>query len=102
MAALLHIFWPAVFLPDSAFTPSPPPLLAAMISAALAVIIRPTSVWQLLRLAAVQVVVVVYHLPFVSNHWLLSGFVSLAAGTGPAETFAGPGLRLRGGRLCIP
>lgn len=71
VAALLHIHWPAVFLPGSIFTPAPPPLLIALALATVAVIIRPTSVWRLLALAAVQVADVVYHLPFVSNHWLL-------------------------------
>ena len=95
MATLLHILWPAVFLPNSAFTPSPPLLLAALILAAVAVIIRPASVWRLLSLAAVQVVDVGYHLPFVSNHWLLSGCVSLAL------LAAGAGLWLRAGRAAV-
>ena len=77
VATVLHILWPPVFLPDSVFTPAPPPLLAALVLAAVAVILRPAAVWRLLTLAAVQVVDVVYHLPFVSNHWLLAGFVSL-------------------------
>ena len=95
MAALLHILWPPVFLPGSAFTPSPPALLAALILAAVAVIIRPSSVWRLLSLAAVQVGDVAYHLPFVSNHWLLSGCVNLAV------LGAGAVLWLRAGRAAV-
>ena len=95
MATLLHILWPAVFLPGSVFTPSPPPLLAALVLAAVAVIARPASVWRLLALAAVQVGDVAYHLPFVSNHWLLSGFVSLAL------LAAGAVLWLRAGRAAV-
>ena len=95
VAALLHILWPPVFLPDSVFTPSPPVLLAALILAAVAVIARPASGWRLLALAAVQVGDVAYHLPFVSNHWLLSGCVNLAV------LGAGAVLWLRAGRAAV-
>lgn len=61
--------------------------------AAVAVIVHPASVWRLVSLAAVQVVDVVYHLPFVSNHWLLGGFVSLALRA------AGAVVWLRSGRV---
>lgn len=75
VAALLHILWPPIFLPHPSFPPAPPWLIAAVLLSAGAVILRPGSVWRLLILASVQVVDVVYHLPFVSNHWLLSGMV---------------------------
>ena len=95
VAALFHILWPPVFLPGSAFTPSPPVLLGALVLAAVAVILRPASVWCLLSLAAVHVVDVGYHLPFVANHWLLGGFVSLTM------LAAGAVLYLRSGRAAV-
>ena len=76
VAALLHILWPPIFLPHPSFTPAPAWLVAAVVLSAGAVMLRPGSVWRLLILAGVQVFDVLYHLPFVSNHWLLSGLVS--------------------------
>ena len=91
-AALLHILWPAVITADPVVTPGAGLLLGSLVLAAGAVMLRPASVWRLLSLAAVQVGDVVYHLPLVSNHWLLSGCVNLAL------LGAGASLWRRGGR----
>ena len=77
VAVLLHILWPPVFQPGSAIAVPPIWLLSGLVLAAVAVIHRPASVGRLLSLAAVQVFDVAYHLPFVPNHWLLTGIVSL-------------------------
>lgn len=95
VAALLHILWPPLFLPHASFPSAPPWLVAALFLSAGAVILRPSSVWRLLILAGVQVFDVVYHLPFVSNHWLLSGLVS-ATILGAAGLLA-----LHGGRPAV-
>ena len=97
VAALLHILWPPLFLPHPSFAPTPVWLVAAVVLSAGAVILRPGSVWRLLILAGVQVCDVVYHLPFVSNHWLLSGLVN-ATILGAAGRLALQG----GGRLSTP
>ena len=78
VAVLLHILWPPVFQPSPAVISSPTWLLTGLVLAAVAVIHRPASVGRLLSLAAVQLFDVVYHLPFVPNHWLLTGILSLA------------------------
>ena len=52
-------------------------LLTGLVLAAVAVIHRPASVGRLLCLAIVQLLDVAYYLPFVPNHWLLTGIVSL-------------------------
>ena len=95
VATLLHILWPPLFLPHPSFPPAPAWLVAALLLSAGAVILRPGSVWHLLLLAGVQVCDVVYHLPFVSNHWLLSGLVN-ATILGAAGLLA-----LQGGRPAV-
>ena len=77
VAILLHIAWPGVFQLRPPLAP-PPWLLTGLVLAAVAVIHRPASVCRLLGLAAVQLLDVAYHLPFVPNHWLLTGILSLA------------------------
>ena len=77
VAVLLHIAWPGVFQLRPPLAP-PPWLLTGLVLAAVAVIHRPASVCRLLGLAAVQLLDVAYHLPFVPNHWLLTGILSLA------------------------
>ena len=78
VAVLLHILWPPVFQPSPAVSSPPPWLLSGLVLAAVAVMHRPASVGRLLSLAAVQLLDVAYHLPFVPNHWLLTGILSLA------------------------
>ena len=78
VAVLLHIVWPPVFQLHPTFAPPPPWLLSGLVLAAVAVIHRPTSVGRLLCLATIQILDVAYHLPFVPNHWLLTGILSLA------------------------
>ena len=78
VAVLLHILWPPVFQPSPAVISPPPWLLSGLVLAAVAVIHRPASIGRLLALAAVQILDVVYHLPFAPNHWLLTGILSLA------------------------
>ncbi len=90
-AVLLHIAWPPVFQLSPPLSP-PAWLLAGLVLAAVAVIHRPASVGRLLGLAGVQLLDVAYYLPFVPNHWLLTGIVSLAI-LGAAGAGA-----LRGGR----
>ena len=77
VAVLLHIVWPPVFQIHPTFAPPPPWLLAGLVLAAVAVIHRPASIGRLLCLAAVQILDVAYYLPFVPNHWLLTGILSL-------------------------
>ena len=85
VAVLLHILWPPVFQPSPAVISSPPWLLSGLVLAAVAVIHRPASVCRLLCLAIVQLLDVAYYLPFVPNHWLLTGILSLAIlGAAPA------------------
>ena len=78
VAVLLHIVWPPVFQIHPPFPPPPTWLLTGLVLAAVAVIHRPASVGRLLCLAAVQILDVAYYLPFVPNHWLLTGILSLA------------------------
>ena len=78
VAVLLHILWPPVFQPSPAVISPPTWLLSGLVAAAVAVIHRPASVGRLLSLAAGQILDVAYHLPFVPNHWLLTGILSLA------------------------
>ena len=78
VAVLLHVVWPPVFQLHPTFAPPPTWLLSGVVLAAVAVIHRPASVGRLLCLAAVQILDVAYHLPFVPNHWLLTGILSLA------------------------
>ena len=78
VAVLLHIVWPPVFQLHPTFAPPPTWLLTGLVLAAVAVIHRPASVGRLLGLAAVQILDVAYYLPFVPNHWLLTGILSLA------------------------
>ena len=78
VAVLLHIVWPPVFQPTPTIAAPPTWLLSGLVLAAVAVIHRPASVGRLLSLAAVQILDVAYHLPFVPNHWLLTGILSLA------------------------
>ena len=75
VAVLLHIVWPGVFQLGPPLAP-PPWLLTGLVLAAVAVIHRPASVYRLLSLAIVQLLDVAYHLPFVPNHWLLTGILS--------------------------
>ena len=85
VAVLLHIFWPPVFQPAPAVISPPPWLLSGLVLAAVAVIHRPASAGRLLCLAIVQLLDVAYYLPFVPNHWLLTGILSLAIlGAAPA------------------
>ena len=77
VAVLLHIVWPGVFQLRPPLAP-PPWLLTGLVLAAVAVIHRPASVGRLLCLAIVQLLDVAYYLPFVPNHWLLTGILSLA------------------------
>ena len=78
VAVLLHIVWPPVFQATPTIAAPPTWLLSGLVLAAVAVIHRPASVGRLLSLAAVQILDVAYHLPFVPNHWLLTGILSLA------------------------
>ena len=78
VAVLLHILWPPVFQPSPAVISPPTWLLSGLVLAAVAVIHRPASVGRLLSLAAVQILDLAWHLPFVPNHWLLTGILSLA------------------------
>ena len=75
VAILLHIVWPGVFQLGPPLAPSPW-LLTGLVLAAVAVIHRPASVYRLLSLAIVQLLDVAYYLPFVPNHWLLTGILS--------------------------
>ena len=77
VAVLLHVVWPPVFQLHPTFAPPPTWLLSGLVLAAVAVIHRPASVGRLLCLAAVQILDVAYYLPFVPNHWLLTGILSL-------------------------
>ena len=77
VAVLLHIVWPPVFQIHPTFRPPPTWLLTGLVLAAVAVIHRPASVGRLLCLAAVQILDIAYFLPFVPNHWLLTGILSL-------------------------
>jgi hypothetical protein len=49
----------------------------ALAAAAVALIVRPTSVPRLLMLATIQLYSLGDDLPYVSNHWLFTGFVNL-------------------------
>ena len=77
VAALLHIIWDTVLLHSAPFTTVGPLSEIVLALSAAAVIHRPASVRRLLILAAIQVLQVGYQLPFVPNHWLLTGFVNL-------------------------
>ena len=77
IAALLHIIWDNVLLHSSPFTTAGPLSEIVLALSAAAVIQRPSSVRRLLILSAIQVLQVGYQLPFVPNHWLLTGFVNL-------------------------
>ena len=92
VAVLLHILWPPVFQPPPAFPAPPPWLLTGLVLAAVALIHRPASVGRLLCLAIVQLLDVAYYLPFVPNHWLLTGIVSLAILGAAAAVALRPGL----------
>ena len=92
VAVLLHILWPPVFQPSPAVISPPTWLLSGLVLAAGAVIHRPASVGRLLGLAAVQILDVAYHLPFVPNHWLLTGILSLAILIAAAVVSLGAGL----------
>ena len=78
VAVLLHILWPPVFQPGSAIAVPAIWLLTGLVLSAVAVIHRPASVGRLLCLASGQLLDVAYYLPFVPNHWLLTGILSLA------------------------
>ena len=92
VAVLLHILWPPVFQPSPAVVSPPTWLLSGLVLAAVAVIHRPASVGRLLSLAAVQILDVAYSLPFVPNHWLLTGILSLAILIAAAVVSLGAGL----------
>ena len=92
VAVLLHILWPPVFQPSPAVISPPAWLLSGLVAAAVAVIHRPASVGRLLSLAAGQILDVAYHLPFVPNHWLLTGILSLAIVIAAAVVCLGAGL----------
>ena len=77
IAALLHIIWDNVLLHSDPFTSVGPLSEIVLALSAAAVILCPSSVRLLLVLSAVQVLQVGYQLPFVPNHWLLTGFVNL-------------------------
>ena len=77
VAVLLHLLWPPVFQPSPALAIPPNWLLTGLVLAAVAVFHRPASIGRLLCLAGVQLLDVAYHLPFVPNHWLLTGILSL-------------------------
>ena len=77
IAALLHIVWDNVLLHSDPFTSVGPLSEIVLAVSAAAVILRPSSVRRLLLLSAVQVLQVGYQLPFVPNHWLLTGCVNL-------------------------
>ena len=67
-------------------------MLTGLVLAAVALIHRPASVGRLLCLAIVQLLDVAYYLPFVPNHWLLTGIVSLTILGAAAAVALRPGL----------